>query len=53
MRKGVDPIRFLDLTYPQVICILTEDDEDKADSLTARAKKVMKDFKGGKYRTES
>jgi hypothetical protein len=40
------------MTYPMVMCILTDDDSDKEDTLAARAKRVMKDFKGGKYRTE-
>jgi hypothetical protein len=52
VRKGVDPTRFPDMIWPMIVCILTDDDEDKADTLAARAKKVMADFKGGKYRTE-
>lgn len=38
------------MTYPQVMCILTRGKAaDEKGDLAARAKRVLKDFKGGKY----
>jgi hypothetical protein len=48
----IDPIRFLDMTYPQVMCILTRGKaaEEKGD-VAVRAKRVLADFKAGRYKT--
>jgi hypothetical protein len=51
VKRGVDPTQFPDMTYPMIMCILTDDDQDKEETMASRAKRVMKDFKGGKYRT--
>lgn len=47
----IDPIRFLDLTYPQVACILTRGKAGEKDSEAVRARRFLRDFKAGKYRT--
>jgi hypothetical protein len=39
------------MTWPTIVAILTDDDQDKADTVATRAKRVMKDFKAGRYQT--
>jgi hypothetical protein len=41
------------MTYPQVMCILMRGkaSEEEGD-VAARAKRILKDFRSGKYRTE-
>jgi hypothetical protein len=39
------------MTWPMIVAILTDDEGDKADTVATRAKRVMKDFKSGRYHT--
>jgi hypothetical protein len=48
----IDPIRFLDMTYPQVMCILTRGKAaEEVGDVGLRAKRVLADFKSGKYKS--
>lgn len=46
---GIDPVRFGDLTYPQVVAIMTRGQPDGLNAEHWRAKKVLADFAAGKY----
>jgi hypothetical protein len=51
MKRGVDPTRFPDMIWPMIVCILTDDDADEKGDVAARAKRVLADFKAGRYNT--
>ncbi len=45
----VDPTRFGDLTYPMIVALLTRGKSGAKTTQAVQAKKVLADFKGGKY----
>jgi hypothetical protein len=47
---GIDPVRFGDLTYPQILVLLTRGKPDGLRRAITQAKKALADFKAGRLK---
>lgn len=48
----IDPVRFGELTYPQVLAVLSRGKSNEAVDEVVRARKALADYRSGKFRWE-